>query len=805
MKNKVVKAFVAIVLITIMILMQLQNIALAGLIDNAQGESGYSPPPPTPPDDPPTTIDPPDKPTKPSGPQTVTIPHYTSISGNVYEDLGYSKIPSGGQDSSNSAKMAISGIKVKLLNSSGQVVSEQTTGANGSYHFSPSPGTYTVELEYGNIDGANLNNTELIKNILKYNGHDYITVQTPEDQEYLNVEKVEIQQGGKGVAQVFLAVDCSAVMRTTRVDYNGEKKSRLEVVAEAAKELINTLISSGDNIYVGLVFFSGTCYRAVSLTKNKELLNEALDNIVVNGWQTPNTDMVAAFDKVYESFYNNSKNDSNRYMVVLSDGIPTKAGSNLQTYRDMSESEIMSTLEKVKTVTKNKLNQVKNSGVKVFSLMVKSDDQEENDWAADIFDKPASDVFYSTQDGIEMANTIKENLQEYITESTEEKEYSSSGFVIAGYEDPDRRKEVDDNFKDVFYYGNTIMFSQIQNYNASQQAKEQAKELSEKTWMKVRVGTYSIDSIPSPDTEYVYGENEEGESEVVKIIRHVAASYSGQDVVLAKRPTLSLRILVTAKALKITLSDNRILTTKTVEPESMLPLIEYMDEEIAHGATIEIEYQIDVKNDSNVQCNYLELINYLPEGFLYSENTRLITENKTNKDYNWKQASVSELNSKGYISDEVMKNHSGKRVVISQLGDPDNPSKDFYISPGGQYTANLVVSKTISSLDNLVNGDEGIEDTVEVLAYKNSANRRMAYLQNVTSGNYFINWLIGVYPGDGEGSDSAPNATNPTNKVTVIPPTGVFTIDEKNAPKLLLTFTIPLILVLLLLIRKKRK
>ena len=125
-------------------------------------------------------------------------------------------------------------------------------------------------------------------------------------------------------------------MRTTQVVVNGEAKTRLQIAADSAKQLINSLISSGENIYVGLVFLSGTNYRAVSLTKNIEILSKALDEIVNNGWYTPNTNILGALNKAKDSFYNNDKNNSNRYIVLISDGIPTSDGTT-QVYRDESE------------------------------------------------------------------------------------------------------------------------------------------------------------------------------------------------------------------------------------------------------------------------------------------------------------------------------------------------------------------------------------------------------------------------------------------------------------------------------------
>lgn len=53
---------------------------------------------------------------------------------------------------------------------------------------------------------------------------------------------------------------------------------------------------------------------------------QALDDIVANGWEFPNTNIVGALDKVMESYYNNDELNSNRYLAILSDGIPTSDG-----------------------------------------------------------------------------------------------------------------------------------------------------------------------------------------------------------------------------------------------------------------------------------------------------------------------------------------------------------------------------------------------------------------------------------------------------------------------------------------------
>lgn len=763
-KSKFMKILVIFVLIFSMLYIQMAPVQ-AGLLDNAKGESGPKPPPPTPPDDPGTPSTP--STPGPSGPTIIEVPHYTKIEGKVREDVGEISIGTNGNDS-QTATIGIPGVTVNLMQGE-TVVDSQITGSDGSYSFSPEPGTYSLEFIYGSIDGKDLNNTDLIRKTLRYNGHDYITVETPGNQDYTNVTEYEIRQSGRGSAQVYLAVDCSRYMRDTLVTVNGETKSRLEVEAEAAKKLIDKLLNSGENIYVGLVFFSGTNYRAKVLTKNEQLLYMALDNIVSNNWETPNTDITSALDKVKNSYANNEKENSNRYLAILSDGIPTKdATIDTQTYYDATDEENMEALEKIKESTTNKVKELKEDGVKIFSLMVEGE-PDENEWAKEIFGLPNSDVFLTSKDGDEMVTQIKEDLQEYVFETLEEKSYTSGSIILSGHEDAERRAEVDSNFE-TFKYDNTVMFEQIYTYNATEEDKAKAQELSEKTWMRVVGGqNYTIDE-PVPDpSEIVIERDEEGNPTVIE--RHVERSYSNQNVILAQRPALSLVTQTTATGLKITLADGQVLTEQTREVGTDLPMIQSMDEEISHGATLQIEYTICIKNDSSIQCNYLELINYLPSGFMFSKDMNLITEDTKNSDYGWNQvASMQELKDTGYISQGTLDGKGKSTALTITLDNAGQGENGFYIPPGGDYNTKVIVSKVISSLNDI---ESALVDTTEVLVYKNSSNRRMAYLKKYDYmddeyGALNIGLLWGVFPGDSKDQDCSEG----TNLVFVIPPTG---------------------------------
>lgn len=752
---------IAIILVLIMLLEMLCTVSYAGFIDGVLGESGSAPPPPTPPDAPPTTI-----PSTPSGSGEPAIPVetitcYTSISGNVYEDLGYTSI--GNKEDDKKSTKPIEGVIVRLKQN-GNVIQTMRTDESGNYSFHPAPGTYSVDFVYGDLSGVDKNNTGLVQNILKYNGQDYFAASVPGQEEYIDSETVEIQQSGKGCLQLYIALDCSTSMRSTMVEYNGKNQSRLAVVVDSAKQLCSSLINSGDNIYVGLIFFSGTNYRAVSLTKNLDLLNQALDDINSNDWCTPNTNIVGALDKSYESFANNG-DDSNRYITILSDGVPTSDG-NTQTYYQDSEDEVYRKLDVISQSTIDKLEELKSNGVNIISLITKSEDEEENQYVQDIFKH--STVFENIEDGYKTVDIIKEQLKDYIISHTDEKHYSSSHQVLAGYEDSARRQEVDSNF-DRMNYNNTIDFEQINNYNS----EEKAQELSEKTWINVEGGqNYSITSVPSPSKiEVTEKDPETGKQKVVKIIQYVEAGYTDQNLALARRPGFALATKITATGLRFILQNGQTINTQTREPGSDFPIVGTLDKELSYGTTVQIEYTISIKNDSSMQCDYLELMNYLPEKFTYDPEIALITADGKNGDYGWEAVSLEDLRNENLITQETVDKFDKNIALRITLDNAGKGEDGFYIAPGGEYEIKYVVSRIIGSLDDIENPDFGIAS--EVLTYQDQANRRMLYTVGASAEQQYL----GVYPGDSKDMDYSDKSTN---EVIIIPPTG----EEKFTTKI---------------------
>lgn len=160
------------------------------------------------------------------------------------------------------------------------------TNNKGTYTIEPDEGTYdpNITVEYGLLNGeynsTNMSDTETVKNVLKYNGQDYYASYkggSSTSGTVISSEMTEIKKMGKSAIQVFLAIDESESAYDEDVTYNNKTVKRIEAEVAAARELISNLLSQDQNIYIGIVTFSYDGWRACSLTKNEEKLNDVLD------------------------------------------------------------------------------------------------------------------------------------------------------------------------------------------------------------------------------------------------------------------------------------------------------------------------------------------------------------------------------------------------------------------------------------------------------------------------------------------------------------------------------------------------
>ena len=131
------------------------------------------------------------------------------------------------------------------------------------------------------------------------------------------------------------------------------------------------LLEGNDNLQIGIVSFSsnvdssqeGTSADAnvvAALSNNATELNNAISNIEANG---PRTDLDAGITLASEQF---TKNNNNKYMIVLTDGVPNIAlGYNNPYYSD----DVINT-------TKAKLQQLENEGINITTMLTGIDDED---------------------------------------------------------------------------------------------------------------------------------------------------------------------------------------------------------------------------------------------------------------------------------------------------------------------------------------------------------------------------------------------------------------------------------------------
>lgn len=139
--------------------------------------------------------------------------------------------------------------------------------------------------------------------------------------------------------------------------------TRKDIIFEAAKSLISTLLDGNDNLKIGIVRFSTKSLTdeatindasVVSpLSNDPSALNNSISGIITNG---PRTDLQSGLLLASQQF---TQEDNNKYMIVLTDGVPNVAISSNNPYYS----------DDVITKTKNQLKSLDNQGVKLFTML----------------------------------------------------------------------------------------------------------------------------------------------------------------------------------------------------------------------------------------------------------------------------------------------------------------------------------------------------------------------------------------------------------------------------------------------------
>lgn len=216
-----------------------------------------------------------------------------------------------------------------------------------------------------------------------------------------------------GKSEIFFVIDNSSSM----ADEISTGVTRLSTVQNSAKLLANELLKS-ENINIGVIYFStgteeGTITDATLVTAPTHTESDvvtAISSISVNSSGRTNID--AGLTLANQSF---SEDTDNRYIVLLSDGIPNAAvGGPILTFSGQTAIK-----------TRTKLETLDNLGVHILTVMAGLRDEVEPQsnktyqaLAEEIFgtkDAPTAGKYYNVSD-TQIENTITKDVLKDITE-----------------------------------------------------------------------------------------------------------------------------------------------------------------------------------------------------------------------------------------------------------------------------------------------------------------------------------------------------------------------------------------------------
>ena len=802
-------------LIIVLILTPAQSLASIQASSGATGDLPYRAPPTehdnpvsipeTPPDDesdfepeefPNITIEPTECPT------VITYYHY-NVSGTVYEDrqaiyyeedeaIGSSGTKRIGNNGKIDAGEGIAGIKVTATSGSGSYVTY--TDFSGNYEFKDlNKGDYKITFEYGSIPEQSTSSQYLANyNGLKYNEQDYSAIYTDDIEEnpktvtqYLFEQK--IITAGAGFTQIFLLLDFSPSM----IESVSQYETRMQVVKQSAIDFINILYEKNpQNLAVGVIGFYGEAVIIKHLTNQKETLIEAiegfsldfatyngrpiltLNNLVDTG--KVGTNIGRAINKAKNSYINKDANNSNRIMVLFSDGTPTAHDDVPALYANEPSSSFYSKLDRVVENTRADLIDAVNNNITVLTILTELTDPEEKEYAQKTFcyddGTPIGHYFNPQNDTIDLSEWITETIVETVVNVVHEGDPSLLGENTWGDENKAKREEIN-KYYDIMNYDKLKIFDVIGKMTGTSRDKEivlvETKDTYENFINKVKQEFIPINSMTvTTERTYFLGVDKKETSTCYctdeKKLPHVTYENhvdvnSTVNCALIKREDFALQLDKAISGVKYILADESVVHYKTGEGakytiEAMqrkVPLgieniavmpnsheIIQIDEELIHGSTLQVEYTLIVKNVSSVPSTRFAIVDYLSsyEDMIFDKTTPLITEEGTNEKYGWEKTNREALKANGVISDEVYNSLSpDEEYLICKFDENNSSIVDPVIGANGERYVKLVLSKVFSVED--INSDLKHNNEAEIVIFSNKISRRANLTEEVTDSN----------------------------------------------------------------------
>ncbi len=228
----------------------------------------------------------------------------------------------------------------------------------------------------------------------------------------LQLQVTNEEKSNKPTGEIMLVLDNSDSMKLE----TSTGAVRKDLVFESAKTLVSNLLKDNENLKIGVVSFStntdvskeGTNEDAEVVSKLSNDSNALLNSISSIEATGPRTDLEAGLEIASGEF---TKTDNNKYMIVLTDGVPNVALNYNKVYYS----------DDVITKTKTKLEALKTANVDVITMLTGIDKPEQvpagvtksyNQIITEIFgtqENPTVGTFYYVTDD-KVESTIKNDI-----------------------------------------------------------------------------------------------------------------------------------------------------------------------------------------------------------------------------------------------------------------------------------------------------------------------------------------------------------------------------------------------------------
>ncbi len=228
----------------------------------------------------------------------------------------------------------------------------------------------------------------------------------------LQLQVTNEEKSNKPTGEIMLVLDNSDSMKLE----TSTGAVRKDLVFESAKTLVSNLLKDNENLKIGVVSFStntdvskeGTTEDAEVVSKLSNDSNALLNSISSIEATGPRTDLEAGLEIASGEF---TQTDNNKYMIVLTDGVPNVALNYNKVYYS----------DDVITKTKTKLEALKTANVDVITMLTGIDKPEQvpagvtksyNQIITEIFgtqENPTVGTFYYVTDD-KVESTIKNDI-----------------------------------------------------------------------------------------------------------------------------------------------------------------------------------------------------------------------------------------------------------------------------------------------------------------------------------------------------------------------------------------------------------